>query len=98
MHAPTPSLAYFCPIFQWGFRKCSSCKRLVTSILVSARRRSLLHFVITAQEEGTRGLKEYMSLPASQYSTLDGEKVERIGDDTFRCTLANLDFFGQGTS
>ena len=31
-----------------------------------------------------------MSLPASQCSTLDGEKVERAGDDTFVCTLGKL--------
>ena len=43
---------------------------------------------------GGRSLREYMSLPASQYSTLDGEKVERIGDDTFVCTLGSFDFLG----
>lgn len=43
---------------------------------------------------GGRSLRDYMALPASQYSTLDGEKVERIGDDTFRCTLGSFEFFG----
>jgi len=43
---------------------------------------------------GARSLRQYMSLPASQYSTLDGEKVERIGDDVFKCTLGTLDFLG----
>ncbi len=43
---------------------------------------------------GGRSLREYMSLPASQYSTLDGEKVERVGDDTFVCTLGSFDFLG----
>lgn len=36
----------------------------------------------------------WRALPASQYSTLDGEKVERIGDDTFVCTLGSFEFFG----
>ena len=44
--------------------------------------------------EGGRSLREYMSLPASQYSTLDGERVERVGDDTFVCTLGAFDFLG----
>ena len=44
--------------------------------------------------EGGRSLREYMSLPASQYSTLDGERVERAGDDTFVCTLGAFDFLG----
>jgi Protein of unknown function (DUF1997) len=34
-----------------------------------------------------------MSLPASQYSVLDGSKVERVGDDTFRVTVAPFQFF-----
>ena len=44
--------------------------------------------------EGGRSLRAYMSLPASQYSTLDGERVERVGDDTFVCTLGAFDFLG----
>ena len=28
---------------------------------------------------------EYMSLPASQYSVLDAERIERADDYTFRC-------------
>lgn len=44
--------------------------------------------------EGTRSLKDYMSLPPSEYSVLDAEKVQRIGDSTFRCELAQLNFLG----
>jgi hypothetical protein len=41
-----------------------------------------------------RRVREYMSLPASQYSTLDGESVERIDDDTFRVELSSFNFLG----
>ena len=34
-----------------------------------------------------------MALPASQYSVLDGSKVERLGDDTFRVHVAAFRFF-----
>lgn len=36
---------------------------------------------------------EYMALPASQYSVLDGAKVERLSDDTFRVFVGVLSFF-----
>ena len=35
-----------------------------------------------------------MSLPATSYSTLDGETVKRIDDCTFDCTLGTLSFLG----
>jgi hypothetical protein len=41
-----------------------------------------------------RGVRDYMSLPASQYNTLDGETVTRRGDDVFVCELGKLDFLG----
>jgi hypothetical protein len=34
-----------------------------------------------------------MTLPASQYSVLDGAKVERLTDDTFRVNVAGFSFF-----
>ncbi|XP_058105361.1 uncharacterized protein LOC131248880 isoform X2 [Magnolia sinica] len=40
-----------------------------------------------------RPLAEYMSLPASQYSVLDGERIERVSENTFRCYLHRLNFF-----
>ena len=43
---------------------------------------------------GERTLREYLSLPASEYNTLDGERVERVGEDTFVCQLGALDFLG----
>lgn len=36
---------------------------------------------------------EYMSLPASQYSVLDAERIERIDDNTFRCYVYSFKFF-----
>ena len=41
-----------------------------------------------------RAVREYMALPASQYSTLDGESVERVADDTFKVELSELAFLG----
>ncbi|EEF29750.1 conserved hypothetical protein [Ricinus communis] len=40
-----------------------------------------------------RPLIEYMSLPASQYSVLDAERIERIDDNTFRCYVYRFNFF-----
>lgn len=36
---------------------------------------------------------EYMRLPASQYSVLDAERIERVNDDTFRCYVYRFRFF-----
>ncbi|KAJ8433320.1 hypothetical protein Cgig2_012888 [Carnegiea gigantea] len=40
-----------------------------------------------------RPLLEYMSLPASQYSVLDAERIERVDDNTFRCYVYRFKFF-----
>ncbi|KAH7547819.1 hypothetical protein JRO89_XS14G0020400 [Xanthoceras sorbifolium] len=40
-----------------------------------------------------RPLIEYMSLPASQYSVLDAERIERVDDKTFRCYVYRFKFF-----
>uniref|UniRef100_A0A803NWN3 Uncharacterized protein n=1 Tax=Cannabis sativa TaxID=3483 RepID=A0A803NWN3_CANSA len=40
-----------------------------------------------------RPLSEYMSLPASQYSVLDAERIERVDDNTFRCYVYRIKFF-----
>lgn len=44
-------------------------------------------------DEAQRPLAEYMSLPASQYSVLDAERIERIDENTFRCYVYRLKFF-----
>lgn len=36
---------------------------------------------------------EYMRLPASQYSVLDAERIERVNDNTFRCYVYRIKFF-----
>lgn len=36
---------------------------------------------------------EYMRLPASQYSVLDAERIERVNEDTFRCYVYRIKFF-----
>lgn len=40
-----------------------------------------------------RPLLEYMSLPASQYSVLDAERIERVDENTFRCYIYTFKFF-----
>ncbi|XP_057441626.1 uncharacterized protein LOC130733184 [Lotus japonicus] len=40
-----------------------------------------------------RPLIEYMRLPASQYSVLDAERIERVNEDTFRCYVYRIKFF-----
>ncbi|KAL3520793.1 hypothetical protein ACH5RR_018942 [Cinchona calisaya] len=40
-----------------------------------------------------RPLSEYMSLPASQYSVLDAERIERVDESTFRCYVYRMKFF-----
>ncbi|XP_010267294.1 PREDICTED: uncharacterized protein LOC104604582 isoform X2 [Nelumbo nucifera] len=40
-----------------------------------------------------RPLRDYMSLPASQYSVLDAERIERVDDNTFRCYVYRFKFF-----
>ena len=36
---------------------------------------------------------EYMRLPASQYSVLDAEGIERVNENTFRCYVYRFKFF-----
>lgn len=43
--------------------------------------------------EGQRPLEEYMALPASQYSVLDADKIERLDGETFRCHVGGIKFF-----
>ncbi|KAM4094398.1 hypothetical protein ACB094_06G192400 [Castanea mollissima] len=40
-----------------------------------------------------RPLIEYMRLPASQYSVLDAERIERVDENTFRCYIYRIKFF-----
>ena len=36
---------------------------------------------------------EYMALPASQYSVLDAQRIERLDESTFRCYVGGLRLF-----
>lgn len=45
-------------------------------------------------KEDRRSTEEYLALPASQYSVLSADQVERLSDSSFRCSLGSLNFFG----
>lgn len=45
-------------------------------------------------QEGQRPLADYMALPVGQYSILDANQVERLGDSTFKCYVDAVNFFG----
>ncbi|CAI5514416.1 unnamed protein product [Closterium sp. Naga37s-1] len=44
-------------------------------------------------DEKEKPLAEYMTLPASQYSVLDAERIERVDGSTFRCYAHRAQFF-----
>lgn len=44
-------------------------------------------------EEVEKPLAEYMALPASQYSVLDAERIERVDDTMFKCYAHRFKFF-----
>jgi len=41
-----------------------------------------------------RSVKDYMALPASQYSILAANQIERLSDTQFKAVLGKLNFFG----
>ena len=45
-------------------------------------------------KESQRTVEEYMALPASQYSVLSAEQIQRLSDTEFKCTLPTMNFFG----
>jgi hypothetical protein len=45
-------------------------------------------------KESKRTAEEYMALPASQYSVLSADQIERLSDSQFKATLGKLNFFG----
>ncbi|XP_073112276.1 uncharacterized protein [Elaeis guineensis] len=47
----------------------------------------------TSVQQLQRPLVEYMSLPASQYSVLDAERIERVDENTFKCYVYRIKFF-----
>jgi hypothetical protein len=47
-----------------------------------------------AVKENKRSVEEYMGLPASQYSVLSADQIERLSDTEFKCVLPTMNFFG----
>ncbi len=45
-------------------------------------------------KESSRTAEQYMALPASQYSVLAADQIERLNDTQFKATLGKLNFFG----
>ncbi|KAL9365622.1 hypothetical protein Peur_043495 [Populus x canadensis] len=87
-------------------RNSLTCKHLflnfsspvTESLRVSADSTPKAKFVARRKESVSvrqlgRPLMEYMSLPASQYSVLDAERIERVDDNTFRCYVYSFKFF-----
>ncbi|XP_031502598.1 uncharacterized protein LOC116265798 isoform X2 [Nymphaea colorata] len=48
---------------------------------------------VTVVQNPERPLEQYMRLPASQYSVLDAERIERVDENTFRCYVYKFKFF-----
>ena len=46
-------------------------------------------------KETKRSSEEYMALPASEYSVLSADQIERLSDTEFKATLGRLNFFGK---
>ncbi|XP_062157040.1 uncharacterized protein LOC133864656 [Alnus glutinosa] len=68
------------------------------SLRISANSTQKARFVARRKESISvrqlqRPLIEYMSLPASQYSVLDAERIERVDENTFRCYVYRIKFF-----
>ncbi|KAG2723404.1 hypothetical protein I3760_02G169300 [Carya illinoinensis] len=68
------------------------------SLRISANSVQKARFVARRKESVSvrqlqRPLVEYMSLPASQYSVLDAERIERVDENTFRCYVYRIKFF-----
>ncbi|CAH9055473.1 unnamed protein product [Cuscuta epithymum] len=77
----------------------SSCYSARGSFHTPAKSTPRLRFIARRKEsvsviQQQRPLMEYMRLPASQYSVLDGKRIERVDDNTFRCYLYGIKFFG----
>jgi len=45
-------------------------------------------------KETNRSAEAYMALPASEYSVLSADQIERLSDSQFKATLGKMNFFG----
>ncbi|KAB1211046.1 hypothetical protein CJ030_MR3G015086 [Morella rubra] len=82
---------------QLGFASFAD-ESLRPSLRISANSTHKARFVARRRESVSvrqlqRPLMEYMGLPASQYSVLDAERIERVDDNTFRCYVYRIKFF-----
>ncbi|PKA60857.1 hypothetical protein AXF42_Ash006492 [Apostasia shenzhenica] len=81
------------------FRSRHACRsRLFTPPIAAVFSASKARFVARRSESSTvqqlqRPLAEYMALPASQYSVLDAQRIERVDSNTFRCYVYRMKFF-----
>ncbi|BAT96273.1 uncharacterized protein HKW66_Vig0185980 [Vigna angularis] len=95
--ASSSSLFRSIPISFPSTKQCAR-KSLRPSLRASATPTQKARFVARRKESVSvrqlqRPLIEYMRLPASQYSVLDAERIERVNDDTFRCYVYRFRFF-----
>ncbi|KAF3434104.1 hypothetical protein FNV43_RR25207 [Rhamnella rubrinervis] len=87
-----------CKHVHLGFSSSEGEYSSTPSVRVSAISGTRARFVARRKEsiavrQLARPLSEYMSLPASQYSVLDAERIERVDDNTFRCYVYKFKFF-----
>ncbi|KAL9232523.1 hypothetical protein vseg_007628 [Gypsophila vaccaria] len=98
--SPSPSLSPN-PIGGSKYRKVSSSSssNRCGGVKIRSEQAPKARFVARRQEtvevkqQQQRPLLEYMKLPASQYSVLDAERIERVDDNTFRCFVYRFSFF-----
>eukprot|EP00270_Netrium_digitus_P014321 TRINITY_DN484_c0_g1_i3.p1 TRINITY_DN484_c0_g1~~TRINITY_DN484_c0_g1_i3.p1 ORF type:complete len:257 (+),score=40.57 TRINITY_DN484_c0_g1_i3:41-811(+) len=75
-------------------RRLKASASASTSASASSRARLVAHWREEhLVEELERPIAEYMTLPASQYSVLDAERIERLDDKCFRCFVHRLKVF-----
>lgn len=96
LHSPSIRLVggvapFFCrkPGLQLHRRTAASASTIYSSKVRFVARRSESSKVQQLQ----RPLADYMALPASQYSVLDAQRIERVDENTFRCYVYRIKFF-----
>lgn len=95
---PTPSIFLKKPTHFLQTSLCNSSGTHKIPLRISSDLAPKARFVARRTEtvpvhQLQRPLLEYMSLPASQYSVLDAERIERVDDNTFRCYVYTFKFF-----
>ncbi|KAJ4803620.1 hypothetical protein LUZ62_016186 [Rhynchospora pubera] len=93
LHSSSAPPTYFYPSTAASFRRRRLCLRASAVSSAPKARFIARRAESTSVKELQRPLAEYMTLPASQYSVLDAERIERIDDNTFRCYVYRFKFF-----